>query len=313
MYRPPSGDVPLGERRVLPPAIDADWSMLDGAAGGVCLYADLDAAGQGTPTLLVHSVNAAASAWEMRPLFERWRGRRPVAALDLPGFGLSERSDRRYTPALMTDAVLQAADALSARTGGGPIDVVALSLSCEFAARAIGRAPGRFRSLSMISPTGLSGRTLRRGPEGATREVPGLLRALRWPVWSERVYRGLTRPGTIRYFLRRTWGSRDIDESLLAYDVATARQPGARFAPLHFLSGTLFSADVGTLYDRLSLPTWVVHGIRGDFTDYRLKREFERRAHWRFDVLPTGALPQFEMLDTLDARREAALAALLPA
>lgn len=313
MPRSSARPLPPGPGIVLPPALDADWTLLEGAAGAVCLYSDLAATGRGTPTLLVHSVNAAASAWEVRPLFDLWRGRRPVAAPDLPGFGLSERSDRPYTPALMTEAVLQAADALAARTGGGPIDLVALSLSCEFAARAVLRAPQRFRSLSMVSPTGLSGQALRRGPEGSTREVPGLLRVLRWPLWSEPLFRGLTRPGVVRYFLRRTWGARDIDEGLLAYDVASARQPGAHFAPLHFLAGALFSADVGDLYDRLTLPTWVVHGIRGDFTDYRLKREFDRRANWRFDVLPTGALPHFEMLDTLEARREAALAALLPA
>jgi hypothetical protein len=38
-----------------------------------------------TPLLLVHSVNAAASAFEMEPLYVRQALRRPVFALELPG------------------------------------------------------------------------------------------------------------------------------------------------------------------------------------------------------------------------------------
>lgn len=56
------------------------------------------------PLLLIHSVNAAASAFEVKPLFYYYRGRRPMYALDLPCFGQSDRSDRFYRT--MTDASL---------------------------------------------------------------------------------------------------------------------------------------------------------------------------------------------------------------
>ena len=49
---------------------------------------------QGPPLLLVHSVNAAASAAEVRPLHEHYRATRTVLSLDLPGYGFSDRSDR---------------------------------------------------------------------------------------------------------------------------------------------------------------------------------------------------------------------------
>src|SRR4051794_36329079 len=58
-----------------------------------------DDSGEGAPVVLLHSVNAAASAYEMRPLFEALRGRRPVYALELPGFGFSARVDRPYSAA----------------------------------------------------------------------------------------------------------------------------------------------------------------------------------------------------------------------
>lgn len=99
----------------------------------------------------------------------------------------------------------------------------------------------------------------------------------------------------IRYFLGRTWGSKAIDERLWAYDVLTARLPGAEYAPLYFLSGGLFSADIVSVYESLTRPVWLSHGVRGDFTDYRGRRCLEARGNWRFSVYPTGALPFFEL------------------
>lgn len=71
----------------------------DSGSGGVA---------EDRPLLLIHSVNAAASAFEVKPLFDYYRSRRPVYAIDLPGFGLSDRSDRCYSVRTMTDAVLLA-------------------------------------------------------------------------------------------------------------------------------------------------------------------------------------------------------------
>jgi hypothetical protein len=110
-----------------------------------------------------------------------------------------------------------------------------------------------------------------------------------------RLFRLLTRRGVIRYFLRRTWGSKGIDEGLLDYDYLTTHTEGAEHAPLHFLSGFLFSGDIGTLYQALTHPIWVAHGVRGDFVDYRGLRQLADRKNWTIEVLPTGALPHFEM------------------
>ena len=48
------------------------------------------------------------------------------------GFGSSERSDRDYTPQLMTDAVLAMLGPIRERCGPGPVDVLGVSLGCEF-------------------------------------------------------------------------------------------------------------------------------------------------------------------------------------
>jgi len=276
-----------------PAAVSGERFEFASPAGRLSAYV----AGPGPPLLLIHSINASASAAEMRPLHEHYRATRTVFSLDLPGYGFSDRSDRYYTPRLMTDAVHAVTEQIRERCGPAPIDALALSLSCEYLARAAAEAPDRYRSVALVSPTGFRGLRPWRGASGSTRGQPWLYKALRGPgaAWGGSVFRALTRPGVIRYFLRRTWGSRQIDEALWAYDTLTTRAAGAEHAPLHFLAGNLFSADIHDVYERLEMPVWMSHGVRGDFTDYRGKVIVEARPNWQFSVFPTGALPYFEV------------------
>jgi pimeloyl-ACP methyl ester carboxylesterase len=246
--------------------------------------------------LLVHSINASGTAAEMAPLFDHYRQTRPVYALDLPGFGLSDRPDRIYTPRVMTHALIEALEYIAAQHGGAAVDVVALSLSGEYAVRAQTEVPQRVRKLALISPTGFNGKPRRYGPPGSTLGMPRLHGLLAQPLWSEALYRGLTRPGVIRYFLQRSWGSKNIDEALWRYDLLTTHQPGAKNAPLFFLSGYLFSRDINTLYEAVNCPVWVSMATRGDFTDYRGRSTVEGRENWQFHPVEGGALPYFENL-----------------
>jgi pimeloyl-ACP methyl ester carboxylesterase len=260
----------------------------------------------GAPLLLIHSINAAASAAEVEPLRVRYGSTRRVYCVDLPGFGESDRSDRPYTPRLMTDAIVQVARTIAARTGQ-PIDALAVSLSCEFLARAAGEQPALFRSLAFVSPTAFSGTATLRAPAGTTRGRTWLYRLLRGPGWGAALFRQLTRPRVIRYFLERTWGSRNIDEGVWRAAVLMSRYPGAHFAPLYFLSAVLFSADIHTVYDSIPVKVWVAHGRRGDFVDYRQLPAFAERNHWRVTVFDTGALVYFEQLGSFAAEYDRVL------
>jgi len=265
-------------------------------------------AGEGPPVLLVHSINAAAGAHEMRPLVAHLRATHTVYTPDLPGFGASERADVAYSPRVYTDALHAVVQAIAQRHGPAPLPALALSLGCEFLARAAAERPAAFSRLALVSPTGLMGTKARRGPAGASRAVPGLHAVLAAPLWGERLFRQLTRPGVVRYFLRRTWGSPAIDETMWADSVAAARAPGAHHAPLHFLSAGLFSADVLALYEALAMPVWASHGTRGDFTDYRGRVHLDGRPNWRWTVYEGGALPYFEHPAAFGAALDAFLA-----
>jgi pimeloyl-ACP methyl ester carboxylesterase len=231
----------------------------------------------------------------MRPLHLHFRQTRTVFSIDLPGYGLSDRRDLPYSPAIMTEAIREAVGLIRRVCGPAPIDALALSLSCEFLARAAACSPDAFRSIALVSPTGFRGTRPQRGAPGSTRGMAWLYGLLRGPGWGGWVFRQLTRPGVIRYFLERTWGSKAIDEALWQYDILATRVPGAEYAPLRFLSGYLFSADIHAVYRALQLPVWMCHGIRGDFTDYRNQKIVADRPNWRFATFQTGALPHFEL------------------
>lgn len=273
--------LPGSGRSGLPPALDADVFFLQ----GINCYL----AGSGAPLLLVHDVDATASAAELRPVVEHYRAKRTVFAPDLPGFGLSERGERPYSPRLMTDAVQAVGTQIGLRCAGAPIDALAVGLGCEFLARAAAEAPQRYARLAFVDPTGLrSGRPLRAAP-GSTRTVPALRAMIRSSAWSDALFRAWTRPSAVRHRLERRWGSRAIDEALCDYDLHSARQPGARFAPMHYLAGSLSSADIHTVYERLPQPVWVCLGLPGTHVD--LDGLAQVRRHWRLSLLHSGAVP----------------------
>jgi hypothetical protein len=66
----------IDHRRRLDPAVPGEQTDLWTSGGRVTLYGSHE--GKGAPLLLVHSINAAASAYEMRPLFQYYIGLRPV-------------------------------------------------------------------------------------------------------------------------------------------------------------------------------------------------------------------------------------------
>ncbi len=290
----------------LPSAVPGDRRDLNSRAGRLSFY--VDGPESGAPLLLIHSINAAGSAYEVGPLYRHYASSRRVYALDLPGFGFADRSVREYTPRLMTDAILAMVDEIRRIHGVAPIDALALSLSSEFLARAATERPNDFRSVALVSPTGFSASTPENGAPGSTRGKPALYATFTVPLWKRPFYDALSSRPSIRYFLKKTWGSDNIDEKMVDYDYLTTHQPGAENAPFYFVSGFLFSADIRRVYDRLMQPVFMVHGVRGDFQDYRGKQAVERRENWTIRVFQTGALPHFEVLEEFVREYDAFLA-----
>ncbi|UJR84430.1 alpha/beta fold hydrolase [Sandaracinus amylolyticus] len=278
----------LGTREA-PRALDAAHHDLDIALIGRLGYY-VDAHAKGRPIVLLHGIHAAASAYDVKPLFDAFRGERPVYAPDLPGFGTSERGPNQYCPMLYAKALKRfLVDVVTPREE--PVDVVALSLSSEIAARVAIDSPHLFRTLTMISPTGLGSRTPRIDPRRAAR----IERMLDLPLWASPLYRVLTSRRSVKYFLDKSFHGR-APKAYVDHAVRTARVHGAHHAPFAFVAGQLFTSNAReTLYERLRVPTLVLYD-RDPHSDFAQLDGLERRnrAVRAHRVPGTRGLPHFE-------------------
>ena len=288
---------------MLPAAVSGERREIATPAGRISYYH----AGRGKPLLLIHSINAAASAYEVRPLYEHYSASRHVYALDLPGFGFSERSQREYTPRLYVDAVMAMIDQIRRDTGADEVDALAVSLGSEFLARAASEHPTRFDTVALVAPTGVGKNDTWYGEPNSVRgnqAAKAVFSALGRPF-----YDALTSRASMRYFLAKTFGSDSaVDEGLLEYGYLSAHQPGAQRAPFAFVSGMLFSADISRVYESLEMPVFAAHGVRGDFTDYGRLPKLAARGNWTVAEFATGAMPYFETPEQFIAAYDAFLA-----
>ena len=269
----------------LPESLDAQRAALPTRGAGRMAYYS-DTSGSGRPLVLLHSVNAAPSALEMKPLFEHYRGTRPVYGPELPGFGHSDRPDIAYTPQLCAEVL---GDFLEQIVGSGA-DVVALSLGAEFAARVALERPGAVRSLTLISPTGLSAR---RPPGGAVSKR--IHRVLRLPLLGSGLFSLVRSRRSIRYFLGLAFEG-DTPPEMIEQAWRTARCEGASYAPFCFLSGILFTPDAfESLYLRLAQPALVIHDRDPNVRFDRLPELLAARGNWQAKrISPTLGLPHWE-------------------
>jgi len=273
-------------------ALDADRMDFHSEHAGRLSYYE-DRSGEGTPLVLLHSINAAPSAFEMKPIFDHYRGKRPVFALDLPGFGFSERSERVYSPLLYQRAIIDFLEGVV----GAPADVVALSLSSEFAALAAIYAPDSVRSIVMISPTGFQPPKTGRLAESARQRGAKnkVYSGLAVGLWNRPFYDLVSSRPSIEHFLNLSFEGL-VPELLVDYAYQTSHQPGAQYAPTYFLSGKLFTPAVRTtIYKVVTQPVLVVYD-RDPYTNFEmLPVLLYDSKNWRgVRVSPTKGLPHWE-------------------
>ena len=276
----------------LTPALDAEQFAVT-LDGNVTLRGYQGEVLEGTPLVLLHSINAAPSAMEIRPLFEHYRDKRPVMAPDLPGFGLSDRPAVSYSSAQYAQWIAEWLKAFHS-----PPDVVALSLTGEFVARAILEQGIRIRSLTLISPTGMGTASPPSLPSGSR-----LDRVLNSPWVGKSLFRALTTKASIRWFLNKAFVG-PTPEYLVQYAWETARQPGAHLVPLKFLTFRLFTEQaMSRLYSRLTLPCLVLYDDDPNIGFERLSELADANDQWTIKrLVPSMGLPHWELpADTIEA------------
>jgi len=207
--------------------------------------------GSGEPVLLVHGIYAGASSNEWRHTVDALAERYTVFALDLIGFGRSDRPKLRYTPAFY-QAFL--GDVMG-RLGRGPLAVVASSLSAAHVVALAARDPRHVMALALIEPTGLGQLS---GPPTTAQGAAQLL--LEAPIVGTSAYNALTSPASVRRFLHEVYADdRLVTDELVESYVRNARQPGARYAVSSFVGGQL-NVDIRQSLRRVRQPMLVLWG-----------------------------------------------------
>lgn len=105
-------------------------------------------AGEGTPTLLLlHGYGESAVTWQ--GVFDRLARRHAALAVDLPGFGLSDKPDGPYDYPTQLGRLEALVDALE-----GPVVVVGHSMGGQLAAGLALSRPERVRAAVLVAPAG---------------------------------------------------------------------------------------------------------------------------------------------------------------
>lgn len=223
-------------------------------------------AGAGSPILLIHSINAAASSFEMRRPFAALRSDHQVFALDFLGFGGSDHPRRAYH----ADDYIDLIGDFARDVVGKGATVIASSLGAAYTIRAAARHPGLFGPLTLICPTGI--RNLAQPQQrGWSYEV------LASPL-GDLIFRALASRPSIAYFLRTQsyYDPSVVDDHLIEGFYRAAYQAGAKWAPICFLTG-LLNCDVREAFAQLHQPILLVWGRYADLTPLRSADAFLAR------------------------------------
>lgn len=275
--------------------------FVSATAGRLSYYADRAAAGR--PLVLLHSINAAASAFEMRPLFDHYRNTRPIYALDWAGYGFSERTARAYSPQFFQEVLIEFLE----KQVGQAADVIALSLGSEFAARAALARPDLFRSLVLISPSGLGSQNQAIRVQARTSNAGDKLHSfLSFRLWGRPLFDLIATRASIEYFLQKSFVG-NVPPEMIEYAYATSHQPGAEIVPLHFISRKLFTPNVAeAVYLQLTVPTLVLFD-RDPYTRFdELPNIVRRNPKWQAQrIAPSLGLPHWERLDAVTQSTDA--------
>lgn len=273
----------------LPEAVEADLRQLEIMEGVTRFY---HRPGKGTPVVLLHSINAAGSSFEMKPVFDYFAGStgRPIYAIDWLGFGKSDRPPVAYAPGLYQRQLRR----ILSECVGEPADVVAYSLACEYAATVANAFPFLFRRLVLIAPTALS-----RSGEGP-RLQKTLVSAVGRAGMFELIFSRLSSREALRSFYARNIfsASASVPDDLVDYAFLTTHIRGAHFAPRRFIQGSLFMGDYATRgYQSLSTPTLLIVPEHTAGTVQQFERTNEvvgANASVRVERIASGLMPMWE-------------------
>jgi len=143
--------------------------------GGLSVFVYDSGASEKPPLVLIHGLGDEADTWRhvFAPLSERYR----VVALDLPGFGRSEKPNRAYALSFLRDTVVDLLDTLKL----SPATLMGSSLGAVIAQAVALAHPARVRELILLDGSITS----------RAQKVNPVILQMALPFLGERMYSGL--------------------------------------------------------------------------------------------------------------------------
>ena len=240
-------------------AVEPDDSALGGEANfydwkhGRIFYKVSGAGKAGLPLVFVHGVSAGASSFMWRKNFDGLAKDFRVYALDMLGFGLS---DKPPTTSYSADLYVELITDFIREVVGPPVNIIATSLGAAYSVRVADEHPELVNALILNSPAGYDTLNGRPGMAGAA--FYGLLQS---PVLGTSFYNVMASERSIRDFARHQlfYDHRRVTDRLVEHLYATSHQPGAQHAIAAFLSGYL-NTEIRMAFARLDQPVTLVCG-----------------------------------------------------
>jgi len=165
------------------------------------------------PVLLLHGIGRSLDDWA--PQHERLASAHRVIAIDVPGFGFSERPDGPITLSAFAKGALGAVDVLGETR---PLNIIGNSLGGAIALQTLALRPERVSSLVLVNSAGFG------------REVTLLLRVLTMPVLGALSVRRPIR-ASARLLERTIFADRSLaTRERIEHALAIGKQP--HFGPL---------------------------------------------------------------------------------
>lgn len=257
--------------------------------------------GAGEPILLLHSFGPGHDSEQWREAAERLAKNHEVFALDLLGWGRSEKPDRTYDG----EVYLRLVSDFIEDVIGGRVTVVGSGQCGAYAVQIAVDQPQKVLAVGAVSPTGL-------GTAGHEPDLKDALlqRCLRLPLVGTSVLNLLTSRTTLTQHLRRLVHLPErADAAWVDHHYRSSHQPGAHVALSAWFAGYL-NHSVESALPRLSRPLWLAWGRKAvDPPVTTADLWLQQAPHTVLEVFErSAALPHREEADRFADRLESFLA-----
>lgn len=207
----------------------------------------------GLPLVFVHGINAGVSSFMWRKNFDELAEDFCVYALDLLGFGLS---DKPAAAPYSADLYVELISDFVREVVGPPVNIIASSLGAAYSVRLADEHPELVNSLILNASAGYDTLNSRPGMAGAA--FYGLLQS---PVLGTSFYNVMASERSIREYARKHlfYDYGRVTSRLVANLYASSHQQGAQHAISAYLAGYL-NIDTRAAFARLNQPAILVCG-----------------------------------------------------